>query len=201
MSAVSEWIAREYFESLGFLVQQPVKYQVAARAKRLDEEVDLVILNPEVKEQRISKAVIWGSSQLQHIARAVIGVRGWHTDRFSPAVLKQSPEIFKFAEDKVVEKMSAHLGEGRVARILCVPDLPSSASLKKDALELFKSMGIDGVIPFRTMLLELAASIDTKKNYEKSDLLQIIRIFKNYGLLRDAQMELFGKKRRKSSAD
>jgi len=47
------------------------------------------------------------------------------------------------------------------------------------------------------MLAELVAKVDTKKNYEKSDLLQIIRILKTYDLLKSPQMELFEKKRRR----
>ena len=32
MASVNEWIVREYLEALGFLVRQPRKYQVMARA-------------------------------------------------------------------------------------------------------------------------------------------------------------------------
>ena len=46
MSAIDEGIVREYFEQNGFLVRQPRKYQVAARRKTGDEEVDLVVFNP-----------------------------------------------------------------------------------------------------------------------------------------------------------
>ena len=38
---------------------------------------------------------------------------------------------------------------------------------------------------------------DIKKNYEKSDVLQVIRILKNYDFLNDTQMELFGSRKRK----
>ena len=46
------------------------------------------------------------------------------------------------------------------------------------------------------MLLELVGRVDTKKNYDKSDLLQVIRLLKNYGLLRDPQLNLFEKRKR-----
>jgi len=64
-------------------------------------------------------------------------------------------------------------------------------------LDMLREKGIDGVIMFRTMLLDLAAHVDVNKNYEKSDLLQMLRILKNYDLLRDAQLELFRKRRRR----
>ncbi|MFH0953454.1 MAG: hypothetical protein V1873_03900 [Verrucomicrobiota bacterium] len=201
MSAVSEWIVREYFESLGFLVRQPRKYQVAARAKQVAEEIDLLVLNPAVAEHQVPEALVWGAAELKHISRAIIGVRGWHTERFSPAVIGLSPEIFRFAETTAVKNVAREFGPGPIAKVLCLPDLPSAGPLKDKALGLFKEGGIDGVILFRTMLLELAAHVDINRNYEKSDLLQILRLLKNYDLLKGPQMDLFTKKRRKKVQD
>lgn len=198
MSAVSEWIVREYFESLGFLVRQPRKYQVSARPKQVEEELDLLVVNPRVTEHRLPEGVLWGAAELRQVARAVIGVRGWHTERFSTAVIELSPEIFRFAESTGVKNVIREMGPGPVAKVLCLPDLPAAAAERDKAMELLKSKGVDGVILFRTMLLDLAAHVDSNKNYEKSDLLQILRILKNYDLLKDAQMELFRKRRRRT---
>jgi hypothetical protein len=46
MSAIDEGIVREYFEQNGFLVRQVRKYQVMARRKSGDEEIDLIVYNP-----------------------------------------------------------------------------------------------------------------------------------------------------------
>jgi hypothetical protein len=196
MSAVSEWIVREYFESQGFLVQQPRKYAVAARPKRPEEEVDLLVVNPRVEAQKLPETMVWSGAELKHIARAIVGVRGWHTDRFSPAVLELSPEIARFAEDESLRRVSRHLGEGPVAKILCLPGLSTTDELKKRSLEILKAKGIDGVVAFPTMLMELIEQVEMSKNYEKSDLLQILRILKNYGLLREPQLELFRRRRK-----
>jgi len=53
------------------------------------------------------------------------------------------------------------------------------------------------VISFRTMLLELAGRVDVNVNYEKSDLLQTVRLLKNYDLIKDSQMDMFAKKQRR----
>ena len=193
MSAVSEWIVREYFESLGFLVRQPRKYQVSARPKQGEEEIDLLVVNPSVTEQNLSEAALWGAADLKHVSRAIVGVRGWHTERFSPAVIELSPEIFRFADSTAMKSTVRDIGPGPVAKILCLPELPTSPDMRDKALSLFKERGIDGVLMFRTMLLELAAHVDVNKNYEKSDLLQMLRILKNYDLLKGAQMDLFRK--------
>ena len=79
-------------------------------------------------------------------------------------------------------------------------DLPADHDQRAEALGFLKSRGIDGVILFRPMLLELAERVDAKKTYEKSDLLQILRILKNYDLLKSGQMDLFAHARRRKAA-
>ncbi len=69
--------------------------------------------------------------------------------------------------------------------------MTASADLHDETLAMMRENGVDGVLSFRTMLLELVNHLDTAKNYEKSDLLQILRILKTYDLLKDAQLDLF----------
>lgn len=199
MSAVSEWIAREYFESLGFLVRQPRKYQVSARPKHAEEEVDLLVVNPASPEHTLSSHIIWGAAEVRKIQRGIVAVRGWHTERFTPSVIALSPEIFRFAGPAAQKNIGNEFGPGPIAKILCLPGLPASEPLRKKAVDLFREKGVDGVILFRTMLMELAQHVDVNRNYDKSDLLQLLRILKNYDLLKDAQMELFKRKRARSS--
>ncbi len=196
MSAVNESIVREYFEQLGFLVSQPCKYGASGRVKRVEEEIDLLIVHPRVSEHRVSDQIVWTTSDLKTVARAVVGVRGWHTERFSAATFAQTPEILRFAERTVRSAAAQRLGAEPVAAILCVPELSSSGDLKEKTLATLKEHGIDGVLSFRTMLVELLDLVKTNRNYEKSDLLQTLRILKNYGLIKDSQMELFAKRKR-----
>ena len=51
------------------------------------------------------------------------------------------------------------------------------------------------MIPFRTMLTDLVDATAVNRNYQKSDLLQIIRILKNYDFFKEPQLEFFGHKR------
>lgn len=190
MPGVNEAIAREYFESLGFLVLQPHKYSVTARSKRPEEEIDFVVLNPSASGEVPGEFLLTGS-ELQHVNRAVVSVRGWHTDRVSPATLKLSPELVRFAQEPALRAIRAQLGEGPLFRILCLPELPATVVLRRKAQELLREKGVDAVLLFPTMLRELVRGIETSKNYEKSDLLQTLRILKNYDLLRDEQLELF----------
>jgi hypothetical protein len=198
MASVNESVVREYLETLGFLVRQPRKYQVVARSKGLHEEVDLLAVNPAVPPGgSLPKARLWGAAELAQVACAVVCVRGWHSEKFTAAMLASSPEVYRFAEPESVHAAEAELGMSGPAKILCMADLPNDPDQRTEALDFLASRGIDGVILFRPMLLELAERIDVKKTYEKSDLLQILRILKNYDLLKTGQMDLFAPGRRR----
>jgi len=198
MASVSEWIVREYFEQQGYMVIQPCKYFVTGRSKRMDEEIDLIVDHPLITEQRLPDTMLWTTKDLKTIPRAVVGVYGWHTERVYPAMLKHIPEIVRFASADAVRSAARRLGKPDFAKILCLPQLPVSEKLRNDTLNLLKQKGIDGVLSFRTILLELLAGVDTNKNYEKSDLLQILRILKNYDLLKAPQLELFALRKRRA---
>lgn len=190
MSAVSETIVREYFELHGFFVRQQRKYVAPLRHE--DEEIDFFVLNPSPAPGRGSLPPVLGSGDLPAIERAVVVVKGWHTETFSPAVLESAPEIFRFVEAKAFRQAARAFGADRpFAKLLVVPALPTSAPARLRSLELLRAKGIDAVIPFRTMLADLIDRIETNRNYSKSDLLQVIRILKNYEFFKEPQLEFF----------
>ena len=198
MASVNEWIVREYLEALGFLVRQPRKYQVMARAKGAYEELDLLAVNPALPQPGArSKERIWGAAELAQVSSAIIAIRGWHSEKFTAAILASLPDMYRFAEPEVVRLAEADLGQPNPAKILCLADLPADPDQRAQALAFLRTRGIDGVILYRPMLLELIERIDVKRNYEKSDLLQILRILKNYDLLKSGQLELFTPFRRR----
>jgi hypothetical protein len=196
VSAVSETIVREYFELRGFFVRQQRKY--IAPSRREDDEIDFYALNPHYVPVAPLPFVL-GSADLKGVARALVVVKGWHTETFSPAVLANAPEIFRFVEPAVFEHAAKSFGgDGPLTKMLVVPALPSGDEARAQSIELLRVKGIDAVIPFRTMLADLIEEIEVNRNYQKSDLLQIIRILKNYDFFREPQLELFkpGRKKR-----
>lgn len=194
--AVSESIVREYFELHCFFVRQQRKYVTSSR--REEEEIDFFVLNPRYRENHSTLPFVLTSADLSGIARAVVVVKGWHTETFSPAVLSHAPEIFRFVEPAVFQQAKrAFEGVGPLTKILVVPALPQNKESREQSIQLLRSKGIDGVIPFRTMLADLVEQTEANRNYQKSDLLQMIRILKNYDFLKGPQLELFKAKRRK----
>ncbi|MBM3837221.1 MAG: hypothetical protein FJ398_04525 [Verrucomicrobia bacterium] len=197
MSAVSETIVREYFELHGFLVRQQRKF--IPRTGREDAEIDFLVFNPQPKLSDLPLPPVLSSDDLRQVARAIVVVKGWHTETFSSAMLSRQPEIFRFVDPKVFQRAARAFGaEGALAKILVVPSLPQHEEGRSQTLDLLKSKGIDAVIPFGTLLADLIDSVETNRNYQKSDLLQILRILKNYEFFKERQMELFKPKRPRS---
>ena len=197
MSAIDEDIVREYFEQNGFLVRQVRKYQVQARKKTGDEEIDLIVYNPAWQRGARRPDFFLFSNELPFIHRAVVSVKPWHTDVFSPGMLKSSPEIFRFLEENVLKQATRFFpGPSEeqaddLTKILVLPSLPTAEPFRSQSVELLKQRGVDAIISFRAMLLDLLDKIEINRSYGKSDTLQVMRILKNYDLLKDAQLDMF----------
>jgi hypothetical protein len=137
------------------------------------------------------------SADLSSVERAIVVVKGWHTETFSSARLAGTPEIFRFVATRVFQQAARVFGDdGTPLKILVVPALPQEAKARDESIALLQAKGVDAVIPFRTMLADLVAHTEVNRNYQKSDLLQTIRILKKYDFLREPQLELFKSKRR-----
>ena len=197
MSAVSENIVREYFEQHEFLVRQRRKYIGQTRGQE-EDDIDFFVLNPRPQAQNGVMPFILGSPDLIFIERAIVVVKGWHTKIFSTARLTSAPEIFHFVEPKIFEQAARAFGkDGTPLKILVVPALPHNAQARLESIALLRSKGIDAVLPFHTILADLIKETEVNRNYQKSDLLQLIRILKNYDLFKEPQLELFKNRRKK----
>ncbi|MBS0661721.1 MAG: hypothetical protein JSR48_00525 [Verrucomicrobia bacterium] len=198
MSAIDEGIVRDYFEQNGFLVRQSRKYQVQSRRKTEEEEIDLIVYNPAWQRGSRRPDFFLFSTELEFVHKAIVVVKGWHTDVFTPATLKNSPEIFRFLEDKVLKEVTSFFpaeptddSGGALTKILVLPSLPTAEPFRSQSVELLKGRGVDAIISFRAMLLDILEKIEVNQNYTKSDTLQVMRILKNYDLLKDTQLDMF----------
>ena len=195
MSAISETIVREYFEGRGFLVRQDRKYE--ARGKQDVDGIDFFVWNPQPRKSGRPAPFILDCESLPGVNRAIVVVRGWHTESFGPSLLENSPEMFRFVEPAVFQQAALAFSPDVVPlKILVVPSLPQTEASREQSIAILRAKGVDAVIPFRTMLVDPIAHTETNRNYDKSDLLQVIRVFKNYDLFKEPQMEFFRRARR-----
>ena len=199
MAAISESIVREYFELHGFFVRQQRKYRTQSRGE--DDEGDFLVINPRVRPSSSPLPFELTSGCLPAMARAVVVVKGWHTETFSSTMLEHAPEIFRFLEPSALQQAAKAFGvEDALTKILIVPALPQAAEARAQSIEFLRGKGVDAVIPFRALLADLISSIEVNRNYEKSDLLQVIRVLKNYEFFREPQLELFKPAKRRRPA-
>jgi hypothetical protein len=198
MSAIDEGIVREYFEQNGFFVRQVRKYQVQARKKTSGEEIDLLVYNPAWERGSRKPDFFLFASELPFVQRAIVAIKPWHTDVFTPATLRNAPEkIFSFLEENVLKQAKRLFFqepgepiEGDVTKVLVLPALPTAEPFRSQSVELLKARGVDAIISFRAMLIDMIENVEINRSYGKSDALQVIRILKNYDLLKEAQLDL-----------
>ncbi len=200
MAAINESVIREFFEQNEFLVRQYKKH--VAPAGRDDDEFDFLVVNPKPRPRAGDLPFLLGPGDLKFIERAIVVLKAWHTEVFSPALLTHTPDLFRFLTQRAFQQViQSFSGERPPHKILVVPALPQEARARAESVEILRSKGLDGVLLFRTVLADLVAKVEPNRNYQKSDLLQTLRILKNYEFLKEPQLDLFrSKPRRKHPA-
>ena len=197
MSAVSETIVREYFELNGFLVRQQRKYIAQGRSE--DDEIDFFVLNPQPRKPETPLPFVLATEDLSGIARADRGGEGLAYGDVQPRRCWPMRRTFFGSWNRRCSSARRKIfgDDGSLTKILVVPALPQGEEARAESIELLRSKGIDGVIPFRTILGDLIEQTEVNRNYQKSDVLQMIRVLKNYDFFKEPQMELFKTKRRR----
>lgn len=199
MAAVSEIIVREFLEAHSFFVRHPRKH--VAPGHRDEEDIDFVAFNPHFLPRSEPLPFVLTAEELPHVARAVVSVRAWHTEIFTAALLGKTPELVRFAAPAAYGAVARLLpGDGPVLKLLVVPALPQGAAARQQSTEFLRARGVDALFEFRTVLADLVERVEGQRNYQRSDVLQVIRLLKHYNLLRDPQLELFKARRRRTRA-
>jgi hypothetical protein len=110
------------------------------------------------------------------------------------------PEIFRFTGQGVVRQAEDELGAGgALKKVLVVPALPAGRELREQSVEVMRAHGVDAALTFHTVLADLLQQVEVNRDYFKSEPLQLLRILKNYNLLRDPQLELFKPRKRRQA--
>lgn len=198
MSVIHEAMVREYFEMLGYFVRQPRKDWIPGRPKNPEEEISMLVLHPGVEKHAPPETELWTSDDLKTVARAVIGVCGVHGVRCYASTLHNMTDLLRFASAESLEFASRILGTREIASILCVPRAPVSPQARRSLIAAARKYGVTGILTFETILTGLLRGVHPSRWYEKSDLLQALRLLKLYGLIRSPQMELFERRQRRA---
>jgi len=183
MSNTSIQIVKEFFAMNSFLVMQ--------------KEDILFVKNSVVTEKNgLQDKFVLYKKGLQCIRNAVVKSIAWHTLKFSPSVLKKSPEIFYFLRPLFLNKAKSFFGKEPFFRILVIPGLPSTENLRKESISFLKNKGIDNVLEFSTVISDLIKKINPRQVY-LSETNEILRVLKFYKFFPENQPSLPFKKKLK----
>lgn len=204
MSQFDENLVREYFELNGFFVRQLSRYAPKPKKRMEDGLLDLLMVNPTFKEtnsQLGSFQLFAGEVAL--LPSAYVVIKGWRASKFTPATLKSNARTLDFIKKEVVGKATSlfDLEEpfseefhafSNYKRILVLPHLPTSDPQRSECIRMLQDCGVEGVITFGTILEKILRSVDVTPSYQRSDLLQLVRVLKIYDMIRQPQLQLFG---------
>jgi hypothetical protein len=174
---INEEIVRLFFEVNGFLVRTNFPYRVGKGSP--DSDIDLAVANTRVPAHP-SQALLLEKDEVRTIARAIIEVKGYHTERFVPSILDD--EMFRFSSREATRAASDFFGGKDFQRVFVLSRLPATPAVRAKALSFMKSRGVDHVIEFHTVLERLVHWVREEPDYD-SEFLQAIRLLKNYGYL------------------
>jgi hypothetical protein len=208
MAGFDENLVREYFELNGFLVRQLHKYQVHSRRKRDEEEIDLLVQNPSWQPSGQKPPFQLFANDLPLVHRAIVAVKGWHTSRLTPSMLRSGSskihdflrkEIFDVANEffSGYEDLSSEteVSKEGLLRVLVLPGLPASDPLRSESIKQLQEHGVDAILTFPSILENLVHRVEANLSYQKSDVLQVIRLLKIYDMVKSPQRELFEEER------
>jgi|GEM_PF-925642 len=187
MIEVNVELVREFLELHDFIVY-PLKK--TARWSKEKERVDLLFINP--RPLKSSPPFLLQGNSLNGLRKGIVKILGWHTEVFTPSLLQRSKEILQFAEEESKDSSKKFFPSSDFSRILVLSRLTRTPSLRKEAVRFLKEKGIDHILEFETILWYLIEKVEKNRNYY-SDILEILRILKQYRMLKKKQLEFFNR--------
>jgi len=180
MPDIDETIVRHFFELNGFLVRSNVKYELAKGGGESD--IDLVVYNLSPNKERPPADFVLDANSLPGIEGAIVEVKGWHNDAFTPSTISSFPEVFNFVRPEALKAASEFFHGADFRRILVLSRLSPVEEARNAAIELLKAGEIQHVTEFPTIIHFIAEQVQKKKNYRDSEIMQTIRLLKIYGM-------------------
>lgn len=187
MSDATVQIVREFFEFNGFHVMTHWQHD-AARFRGTEHGIQLYVENTARAVDRPLDLVL-RPGDIAGISRALVEVRGWHTERFYASVFDSNPVLSEVAGDAARARARQVFGAADVKSILVISEFPASSEPRQRALEAAREHGLDHVIEFPTILQEILDKLNAHVSYAPSQTLQTIRLLKRYDFLRVQQLE------------
>lgn len=187
MSDATVQIVREFFEFNAFHVMTHWQHD-AVRFRGTEHGIQLYVENSAPASERPIDFLL-RSGDIAGISRALVEVRGWHTERFYASVFESNPVLSEVAGEAARARARQVFGRDDVKSILVISELPALPEPRQRAIEAARERGLDHVIEFPTILQEILEKLNPHVSYAPSITLQTIRLLKRYEFLRVQQLE------------
>ena len=178
MAEVNEEVSRLFFEANGFLVRTNLSYFVKKpKGPAGTSDIDLLVANM-APESSIEMPFILEEEHLAGISKAIIEVKGWHMERISPS-LSSFDRIAYFTRPEAIRAATDFFHASDFKNILITSALVTTKKARTKAIDTLRTMSIDHVIEFKTIIDGLFEKLDPTKS-SNSEVLQTLRLVKIY---------------------
>ena len=189
MSDINLQLVKEFFELNGFMILTNRKHQLRKIGADWEYSIELLVGNLDFVEPATEPGFVLEPRNLKAIPRAIVDVKGWHTEVFYPSTIEQGRTLFAFVSPESLQYASRVFKEEPFSKVIVLSELPSNKEILDRSIDVLRKNGIDHVIEFATILKDLISRVQVNYNYTESDTLQLVRLMKRYGLVKDLQME------------
>jgi hypothetical protein len=189
MSDINLQLVKEFFELNGFMILTNRKHQLRKIGADWEYSIELLVGNLNFVEPATEPGFVLEPRNLKAIPRAIVDVKGWHTEVFYPSTIEQGRTLFAFVSPESLKYASRVFKEEPFSKVIVLSELPSNKEILDRSIDVLRKNGIDHVIEFATILKDLISRVQVNYNYTESDTLQLVRLMKRYGLVKDLQME------------
>jgi hypothetical protein len=190
MTDTNTKVVREFLETANFAVFMNRKFQLHKAEPAGRYSVDILATNMQYSEPDTPLPIRLRAEHMRHIPNAIVDVKGWHSHRFSAALVSRLPELFYFVSPKAVDFARGFFKGAPFKSILVISEESPAEEAWAGTEEILRQKGVDHVLEFPTILNFLISHVEVNVNYIESETLQLLRLLKRYGLVKGLQLEL-----------
>lgn len=190
MADTNTSVVREFLEACNFTVMTNRKFHLQKADPPGRYSIDIIAKNLAYTEPESPLPTKLQANHMQFIPNAILDVKGWHTQRFSPSLIGTKPDLFHFVSPEPLEFAKNVFGGAPFKSIMVISEVVTTEQAWPKMEEMFRENGVDHVLEFPAILRFLLSHVEITANYVESDILQLLRLLKRYGLVKDVQLDL-----------
>jgi hypothetical protein len=190
MAETNTRVVREFLEASDFIVITNRKFQLQKAEPPGRYSIDLLGRNMQCAERESPLPMRLRAEHMRYIPNVIVGVKGWHSQKFSASLVDSMKELYYFVSPAALEYAREAFDGAPFKSVLVISEAPSDEDARLKMEEILGERGVDHVLEFPTILNFLISHVEVSVNYVGSDVLQLLRYLKRYGLVKGLQMDL-----------